>query len=186
MTVLMALSSIASEQTKGTEGTLEKAYQVLDYLVTHPNAVVRFCASDVAMNIHLDTLYLSKPEAKSRACGHFCMGSLPKDGKLIKLNGIFHTLCSILRFVVASVAGAELGALFLNCQEGMIFKTTVEDLGHSQPKIPVHCNNVTAVRIANNSIKRQQSQVMEMRYFWTCEKDAQNVYSFNGTPAWKI
>jgi hypothetical protein len=42
MTVLMALSSIASEQTKGTECTLEKAYQVLDYLASHPDAVVRF------------------------------------------------------------------------------------------------------------------------------------------------
>ena len=42
MTVLMALSSIASEQTKGTERTLEKAYQVLDYLASHPDAVVRF------------------------------------------------------------------------------------------------------------------------------------------------
>jgi hypothetical protein len=29
MTLLMALSTIASEQTKGTERTLEKAYQVL-------------------------------------------------------------------------------------------------------------------------------------------------------------
>ncbi len=42
MMVLIALSTIASEQTKGTERTLEKAYQVLDYLATHPNAVVRF------------------------------------------------------------------------------------------------------------------------------------------------
>ncbi len=40
MTVLIALSTIASEQTKGTKRTLEKAYQVLDYLATHPNAVV--------------------------------------------------------------------------------------------------------------------------------------------------
>jgi hypothetical protein len=40
MTVLMALSSIASDQTKGMERTLEKAYQVLNYLATHPNAVV--------------------------------------------------------------------------------------------------------------------------------------------------
>ncbi len=40
MTVLMALSTIASEQTKGTKRTLEKEYQVLDYLATHPNAVV--------------------------------------------------------------------------------------------------------------------------------------------------
>ncbi len=57
MTVLMALSTIVSEQTKGTERTLEKAYQVLDYLATHPNAVVRFRASDMVMNIHLDASY---------------------------------------------------------------------------------------------------------------------------------
>ncbi len=83
----------------------------------------------------------------------------------MKLNGVFHTLCSILGFVVASAAEAELGALFLNCQEGMIFKRTLKDLGHSQPKIPVHCNNATAVGIVNNSIKQQRSRAMEMKYF---------------------
>jgi hypothetical protein len=83
------------------------------------------------------------------------MGEVPIDGKPIKLNGTFHTLCAILRFVVASAAEAELGALFLNCQEGMIFKLTLEDLGNKQPKIPVHCYNVRAVGIANNTIKQQ-------------------------------
>jgi hypothetical protein len=52
MTVLMALSMIASEQTKGTECTMEKALQLLDYLATHPNAKVLFRASDMIMNIH--------------------------------------------------------------------------------------------------------------------------------------
>ena len=61
MTVLMALSTIASEQTNGTKRTLEKAYQVLDYLATNPNAVVRFCASDMVLNIHSDASYLSNP-----------------------------------------------------------------------------------------------------------------------------
>jgi hypothetical protein len=178
----MALSTIASEQTKGMERTLEKAYQVLDYLATHPNAAVRFRASDMVMNIHLDAPYLSEPKARGRACGHFFMGSVPKDGDPIKLNGAFHTLCLILRFVVASAAEAELGALFLNCQEGMIFKTTLEDLGHPQPKMPVHCDNATAVGIAANTIKRQRSRAMEMRYFWTCEKDAQKGYSFKWHP----
>jgi hypothetical protein len=178
MTVLMALSTIASEQTKGTERTLEKAYQVLDYLATHPDAKVQFRVSDMVLNIHSNASYLSKPNARSRACGHFFMGSLPTDGKPIKLNRAFHTLCLILRFVVALAAEAELGALFINCQEGLIFKSTLKDLGHLQPKIPVHCNNATAVGIANNTIKRHRSRAMEMRYFWTCEKDAQNVYSF--------
>jgi hypothetical protein len=42
MSVLMALSTIASEQTKGTERTMEKVLQLLDYLATHPNAKVLF------------------------------------------------------------------------------------------------------------------------------------------------
>jgi hypothetical protein len=182
MTVLMALSMIESKQTKGMECTLEKAYQVLDYLATHPDGMVKFCALDMVMNIHLDASYLSKPDARSRARGHFFMGSLPTDGKPIRLNGAFYTLCLILQFVVASAAEAELGALFLNCQEGIIFKSTLEDMGHPHPKIPLHCNNATAVGIANNTIKRQRLQVMDMRYFWTCEKDAQDIYSFKWYP----
>ncbi len=71
MIVLMVLSTIANEQTKGMERTLEKAYQVLDYLATHPNAVVRFRASDMVMNIHSDTSYLSEPKARSRTVAIF-------------------------------------------------------------------------------------------------------------------
>jgi hypothetical protein len=186
MTVLMALSTIASEQTKDTKRTLEKAYQVIDYLATHPNAVVQFCASDMVMNIHSDASYLSEPNAHSRACGHFFMGSVPRNGDSIKLNGAFHTLCSILRFVVVSAAEAELGALFLNCQEGIILKITLKDLGHPQPKIPVHCDNATAVGIATNTIKRQRSRAMEMRYFGHVKKMHNKCTLLNGTLAWKI
>jgi len=56
------------------------------------------------------------------------MGWSPKDGDPIKLNGAFFTLCTILRFVVASAAEAELGALFLNCKEGIIFGLALEEL----------------------------------------------------------
>ena len=178
MTVLMVLSSIASEQTKGMERTLEKAYQVLGYLALHPDAVVRFRASDMVLNIHSDASYLSEPKARSRACGHFFMGSVPSDCKPIKLNGAFHTLCSILRCVVASAAEAELSALFMNCQEGIIFKTTLKNLEHPQPRIPIHCDNATAVGIANNTIKRQRSRAMEMKH--------RKCFHLSGTPEWRI
>jgi hypothetical protein len=121
MMVLMAFSTIASKQMTGTEQTMEKALQVLDYLATHPDATVKFRAPDMVMNILSNASYFTEPKAHSRACGHFFMGWTPKDNKPIKLNNAFHTLCSILRFVVASAAEAKLGALFLNCQEGMIF-----------------------------------------------------------------
>jgi hypothetical protein len=61
------------------------------------------------------------------------MGWIPKNGELIKLNGAFHVDLLILRFVVASAAEEELGALFHNCQTGIIFRTILKDLGHPQP-----------------------------------------------------
>ncbi len=61
MTVLATLSSIASEQAKATKGTLVKIKHMLDYLATHPDATVRFYASDMILNIHLDASYLSEP-----------------------------------------------------------------------------------------------------------------------------
>ena len=136
---------------------MEKAKQLLEYLATYTDATIRFRASDMIMNVHSDASYLSELDARSRACGHFFMGWTPKDGDPIKLNGAFFTLCAILRFVVASAAEAELGALFLNCKEGMIFRLTLEELGHPQPKTPIHCDNATAVGIANNTVKRQRS-----------------------------
>ena len=109
------------------------------------------------LNVHLDASYLLETKAHSRVCGHFFMGWPPKDGDPIKLIGAFFTLCTILRFVVASAAKAEHGALFLNCKEGIIFRLTLEELGHPQPRTPVHCDNATTAGIANNTMKRQRS-----------------------------
>jgi hypothetical protein len=118
ITVLMALSSIAIEQSKGTTNTMAKAKQLLDYLATYPDATICFHASDMIMNVHSNASYLSKADACSRACRHFFMGWSPTDGNPIKLNRVFFTLCAIIRFVDASAAKAELGALFLNCKKG--------------------------------------------------------------------
>ncbi len=54
-------------------------------------------------------------------CGHFFVGWIPKNGEPIKLNGAFHVDSLILHFVVASASEVELGALFHNCQTGIIF-----------------------------------------------------------------
>jgi hypothetical protein len=121
ITVLMALSLIAIKQWKGTTNMMQKAKQLLDYLVTYLDATIRFKALDMILNVHLDALYLSKPDARSQACRHFFMGWMPNNGDPIKLNDAFFPLCTILRFVIASTAEAELRALFLNCKESMIF-----------------------------------------------------------------
>jgi hypothetical protein len=59
---------------------------------------------------------------------------------------------------------------------------TREELGHPQSKTMVHCDNSTAISIANNTVKRQHSQSMEMRYFWVCDKIAQDAYNVKWHP----
>ncbi len=87
--------------------------------------------------------------------GTYFMGSLPKDGKPIQINGPIQIHASICKFVVTLAAEAELGALFYNIQEGTILRLALEELGHPQSPTPVHCDNITAVGIANDTVKKQ-------------------------------
>jgi hypothetical protein len=130
MTVLMALSGIAVEQTKATTKTLGKCIQLLDYLASNSKAKVRLYASYMIMNIHLDASYLLETGACSRACGHFFMGWMPENGEPIKINCAFYVNATILKFVVASAAEAKMGALFHNCQDGITFQKMLADMGH--------------------------------------------------------
>jgi hypothetical protein len=82
------------------------------------------------MNIHSDTLYLSEGNTRSQTCGNFFMGWMSQDDALICTYGAFHVSTNVIRFVVASTAKAEMGALFHNCQTGIIFCSILEDVGH--------------------------------------------------------
>jgi hypothetical protein len=61
----MALSTIASKQSKGMDNTMLKTKQLLDYLAKNPDATVRFHASDMILNIHSNASYLSKANVHS-------------------------------------------------------------------------------------------------------------------------
>jgi hypothetical protein len=132
LTVLMALSMIASKQAKGTKSTIKKCIQLLDYLATHPDVTVKFYAFDMILNIQSNASYLSKANAHSHACGHFLMGWKPDVTRPIKLNGAFFTLCTILWFVVTFAAEAKLDDLFLNCKQATSFRLTLEEMSHPQ------------------------------------------------------
>ena len=120
--------SKASERAKPSKQTLARVQQLLDYMATNPNAVVRFYASDMILNLHSDASYLSAGQGRSRAGGSFFLGSISKDNQDIQLNGSIHITCAILKLVAASAAEAELGALFLNVQEARIIRLTALSL----------------------------------------------------------
>ena len=134
------------------------------------------------LQIHSDASYLSEPTARSRAAGHYFLGWLPQDGQPIRLNGSIYTMCTVLKFVASSAAEAELGALFLNVKEGRVLRLTLKEMGHPQPPTPIHCNNATAVRKANESVKKHRSRPMEMRYFYSCDQVKQKKLNVHWHP----
>jgi hypothetical protein len=73
-TVLMSLNDIATEKTKATEKKKAATNQLLDYLATHPDAAIRYFASDMILNIHSDATYLSVSNVRSRLGGLFFLG----------------------------------------------------------------------------------------------------------------
>jgi hypothetical protein len=78
-TVLMPLNDIATEQTKATEKTQAATNQLLDYLVNHPDATIRYHASNMILHIHSDASYLSVSNTRSGLGGLLFMGNKSPD-----------------------------------------------------------------------------------------------------------
>ena len=67
-------------------------------------------------------------------------------------------------------------------KESKIIRLTLAEMGHPQPPTPIHVDNSTAVGIANDSVKKQRSRSMEMRFFWTTDQVKQGHFTVKWTP----
>jgi hypothetical protein len=160
-TVLIPLNDIATEKTKATEKTQATTNQMLDYLATHPDATIRYHASDMILHIHSDASYLSVYNARSRLGGLFFLGN--NSPKQDALNGSILNVAAVIKNVVASAAESEVGACFHNAQSGAPLRVALTKLGHIQPPTPLRTDNSTAYGIVNETIRQKNSKVMDMR-----------------------
>jgi hypothetical protein len=131
----MPLNDIATEQTKATEKTQAATNKMLDYLATHPDATVRYQASDMALHIHSDASYLSVSNARIRLGGLFFLGK--KSPEQHALNRSILNVAAVIKNVIASAAESEVGACFQNAQSGAPLRVTLTELGHTQPPTPL-------------------------------------------------
>ena len=97
-TMLVALSTLSSQQAQATTRTAQRLTQLLNYVATHPDATIRYHASGMILHAHSDASYLSEPKARSQVGGHFYLSTKPStdgspDGPL---NGPVHTVSSIV------------------------------------------------------------------------------------------
>jgi hypothetical protein len=130
-TLDMPINVLASEQSKAKEITADKVIKLLNYCNTHPETKIRYHASEMILQIHSDTSYLSEYEAKSRAVGFFYMGSGTKTNEKLSNEAIL-IISKVLRHVMSSAAEAEIGEVFINSKEDAFLLTALEELGHPQ------------------------------------------------------
>jgi hypothetical protein len=106
------------------------------------------------------------------------MGNNNKNDKKLT-NGAILIVSKILRHVMSSAAEAEIGAVFINAKEGALLRTTLEELGHPHPSIPMETDNTTDTGYSNDTIKQKRTKAMDMRFYWIKDRVKQgqfNVY----------
>jgi hypothetical protein len=73
---------------------------MLDYLANHPDATIRYHASDMVLHTHSDASYLLVSNARSRLGGLFFLGN--KFPEQETLNGSILNVAAVIKNVVAS------------------------------------------------------------------------------------
>ena len=162
-TMLVALSTIASQQANPTEETMRKTLQFLDYVATHPDAILTYSASNMVLNVHSDASYLIEPKARSRAGGHFYMSS---NSTHSEDNGAVLNIAKIMKHVMTSAAEAEIGALFLNSRQAIPASRLLEEMGHRQPPTPVQTDNTPAFGFVNKIMVHKATKFTNMNHWW--------------------
>ena len=134
----------------------------------------------MVLHIDSDASYLSLPQARSRAAGHYFLSNASSDPLLPSQtqptpNGPIYTLCKRMRNVLPFAAEAELAVLFHNGQEAAVVRQTLLEMGHPQPPTPIKTDNSTADGIANRSVIPRKTRSMNMRFYWVRDRVSQKM-----------
>ena len=173
-TMAATLSSIATRQAKATTNLEDEVKHFLDYCTTHPNAGVRFVASDMILALHSDASYLSEPNSKSRAAGHFF---LSKRNDESFNNGAILTLSKIIKHVMSSASEAETAALFYNCKAAAPLRVTLMEMGHPQGRTLVTTDNSAAQGLIKNTMIPKAAKSYDMRFNYLKCRQAQRQFN---------
>ena len=78
-TLMCPISAIASQSANQTKEIIKQRQQMLDYIVTQEEAIRTYSQSDMKLEVHSNASYLSRPNARSRAGGHFFLSKKNND-----------------------------------------------------------------------------------------------------------
>ena len=136
---------------------------LLDYVTTYPDDGILYRASDMILGAHADASFHNETKGRSRAGAHIF---LSEDELIPRWNGAILTIAQIIKFVMASAAEAELGALFITAKKVLPICQTLIEMGWPQPPIPVQTDNTTAVGVVNKTLVSNKLKSMDLVYHW--------------------
>ena len=181
-TILVSVGSIASTlSTSSWKDLHRRINHLLDYVATHPDAGIRFHASDMHLWVHTDSSYLTEPKARSRCGGYFYLSDKPKlpirpDDPPPKLNGPVLVNSKVIDAVMSSTQEAETGSGYLNAKDACPLRVTLDEMGHPQGPTPLQFDNTTATGIINDTMSQRRSKAMDMRFYWLRDRAAQGQF----------
>jgi hypothetical protein len=158
-----------------------KIDQFLDYASTHPNASVKYVASQMHLWAHSNASCLCESKARSQAGGFHFLSDQPtlpikaSDNEPTP-NGPVNILCKIIDAVMSSAQEAKTSAGFLNGKDLVPMCTTLEELGHKQGPTPIQFDNKVATGIMNDDIQQKRSKSMDMRFYWLRDRQRPNQF----------
>ena len=173
------LNKLCIAATKGTQETQDALESFLNYCATHPEAEIIYRASNMILSVDSDAAYQVASKSRSRASGYHYLGDM--DGLLF--NGAIFILAKVIKAVMQSAAEAECGALYMNANEAVPMRTTLEELGHPQPATPMRTDNSTAADgIMNRTVKQKATKSMDMRFYWLQDRVEQKQFKVFWAP----
>ena len=154
----------------------------MDYLHTHPNAVVQFHASDMILYIKSDAAYLVLSQARSCVASIFNLSNATFGRP--PLNGAIQVIFKTLQNVVSSVAEAETGGIFISGQKAVPIIATLSELNHQQPAsgTRISTDSSTAKDFLAANLQQKLSKAFDMRYWWIKDRIKQHKFELVWEP----
>jgi hypothetical protein len=187
-TMQTAISSIASSVSTSTwEDINFRINHFLDYAATHPDATIRYKASQMHLWIHSDASYLNESKARSRNGGFFYLSDKPKlpinpADPAPPLNAPILVNSKVIDAVMSSVQESETGSGFINAKDGVPMRTSLLEMGHTQGPTPIQFDNKCATGILTDTVVQRRSKAMDMRFYWLRDRVRQQQFHVHWKP----
>ena len=173
--LLVALSTIGSQQASATKATNWAIHQILDYCATYNDYGILYQASDMVLAGHADAGFKNETRERSRAGTHIV---LSENESIPRWNGTVLTIAQIMKYVVSSAAEVEMTDIFLSIKEMVSLWNKLRETRWKQPPTPLQLDNSTDVGMTNQTLIPRKSNNWDLRLNWLQCREAQAQFCF--------